>query len=379
MDQLLFSFNPLINYSINCCRYYQSQHSISVFEIHTFLLSKVWTNSRCIRNKRIPLSDSSIRIKQSKKQSHCLTCKSHSGAVGTDNPKWKELHTSAWEILYLQFSFGLYGTEAESMWRTEWTSHHSPSAHLTQPWEFKSHYHPDSHSLSCCPLGPFPTSPSRRVKTFTGVSDWTVPPLTDRLCGALAHFSLQDSDWLPRNTNAHSYTNAHILYLAPQPPVSRSHARVHLDSDPNWYGDVLTLHWRVLKRTCILIKMSSIVTLFFWCLCQEWDLPPPTQQCGAAVPPTARPYSGSSLRGKAQEEHATCHSPLMYLSPLLCGRLTPTQKPVFSLGTRAQVAGGGKVELQRWLSQFKSLKSQGEDTFSLTKNIQTTVWAVNIQ
>ncbi|CAB1427698.1 unnamed protein product [Pleuronectes platessa] len=72
--------------------------------------------------------------------------------------------------------------------------------------------------------------------------------------------------------------------------------------------------------------------------------------------------------GKAQEEGATCHSPLMHLSPLPCGRLTPTQKPLFSLGTRAQVAGGGKVELPRWLSQLRSSRSQGEDTLSLTGN-----------
>lgn len=67
-----------------------------------------------------------------------------------------------------------------------------------------------------------------------------------------------------------------------------------------------------------------------------------------------------------QEEHATCHCGLMYLSPPLCGRLTPTQKPVFSLSTRAQVAGGGKVELQQRLPQSKSSRSQGEDVLSVT-------------
>lgn len=81
--------------------------------------------------------------------------------------------------------------------------------------------------------------------------------------------------------------------------------------------------------------------------------------------------------GKHRKEYATCHSPLMYLSPLLCGRLTPTQKPVFSLSTRAQVAGGGKVELQQQLPQFKS-RSQGEDTLSLTKYTYTTVCSVDM-
>lgn len=71
---------------------------------------------------------------------------------------------------------------------------------------------------------------------------------------------------------------------------------------------------------------------------------------------------------EAQEEYATCHSRLMYLSPLLCGRLTPTQKPVFALSTRAQVAGGGKVELQQRLPPLKS-RSQVEDMLSLTKYI----------
>lgn len=65
--------------------------------------------------------------------------------------------------------------------------------------------------------------------------------------------------------------------------------------------------------------------------------------------------------GEAQEEHATCHSRLMYLSPLLCVRLTPTQKPVFSLSTRAQVAGGGKVELQQRLPHSGN---QGEDSLT---------------
>lgn len=81
----------------------------------------------------------------------------------------------------------------------------------------------------------------------------------------------------------------------------------------------------------------------------------------------------------AQEEHATCHSRLMYLSPLLCGRLTPTQKPVFSLSTRAQVAGGGKVELQQRLPQLKSSRSQGEDTLGLTKCVYSRASTVHIQ
>lgn len=81
--------------------------------------------------------------------------------------------------------------------------------------------------------------------------------------------------------------------------------------------------------------------------------------------------------GEAQEEYATCYSPLMYLGPLLCGRLTPTQKPVFSLSTRTQVAGGGKVELQQQLPQFKS-RSQGEDTLSLTKYTCSTVCTVDV-
>lgn len=62
----------------------------------------------------------------------------------------------------------------------------------------------------------------------------------------------------------------------------------------------------------------------------------------------------------------TCRC-LVFLGPPPGGRLTPTQTPVFSQSARAQVAAGGKVELQQQqLPQLNPSQSQGEDVFSLT-------------
>ena len=77
------------------------------------------------------------------------------------------------------------------------------------------------------------------------------------------------------------------------------------------------------------------------------------QHRGTAVLLGAQLQPWPLLRGNTGR---ACHlSPptLMYLHPLLWGRLTPTQKPVFSLSARAQVAGGSKVELQQRYPQFK--------------------------
>lgn len=52
-------------------------------------------------------------------------------------------------------------------------------------------------------------------------------------------------------------------------------------------------------------------------------------------------------------------------SPRRLGRLTPTQKPVFSLSARAQVAAGGEVVLQQRLPHFIR-GSHGEDMPSPT-------------
>lgn len=123
--------------------------------------------------------------------------------------------------------------EAESIQRTEWTSHPSPSVRLTQPRELTSHHHPGSRRPSYCPLRPFSTSPSGQLKTVSEGSDWTVPPLTDGRSGAVAHFRLQDSDWLPRYTNAHSYTNTNT-HKAPQPLLPLPRVRFRLRPGSVW-------------------------------------------------------------------------------------------------------------------------------------------------
>lgn len=88
-----------------------------------------------------------IPIPDSKPESHCLKIQT--------------------KVLYLQYRSDCKA--AESIQRTEWTSHHSPSDRLTQPWELTSHHHPASHRLlRYCPLCPLSSSPSRpRVKTLT--------------------------------------------------------------------------------------------------------------------------------------------------------------------------------------------------------------------
>lgn len=106
----------------------------------------------------------------------------------------------------------LHDREAVLIMRTEWTSRHSlPLVHLTQPWELTS-----PSRLQLLPPLPLPNQQQLAGKnSYLGILAKLFSPL--RRSVSFAHFRLQDSDWLPRYTNAHSYTNTDT-HIAPQTP-----------------------------------------------------------------------------------------------------------------------------------------------------------------
>lgn len=124
---------------------------------------------------------------------------------------------------------------------------------LSLPFLSTSHSLENSHHITIqanagwatAPSAPFLTSPSGRVKTVTGVlTERFLLCQTDRHSGAAAHYRLRLSDWLPRYTNAHSYTNTH---MAPQPPVYWDWDPDHIAQEVHLKSNFEVLSWRLCR------------------------------------------------------------------------------------------------------------------------------------
>lgn len=209
-----------------------------------------------------------------------------------------------------------------------------PPVRLTQPWEHTSHHHPGfrqqscSHNLSHCPPLPWSHKSQQTGLKRTGAF-------------LLSHTEAPSYIWgtriLRQMTLLHTYTQIHIYT---HNPSLQTHTA----------KDIQMCTYANTQLTCSKVYLYNwtflVMNLFPDGCVQDFPhLPWPLQ--GRAQLFHEQPHHIHALYcGETLEEYATCHSPLMHLAPLLCGRLTPTQKPLFSRSTRAQVAGGGKVELQ---------------------------------
>lgn len=185
----------------------------------------------------------------------------------------------------------------ESIERTNWTSHRSPYFCLTQPSE-----HTSPSRLTQAELLPPPLpllNQSQRAGKNSYSRLWLNRYSSHRHSGTVAHFRLQDSDWLPCYANANSYTNTHI---ALQPPFSHS---------------LETCTHCMFKKKCIWNYISRCSScLFLMSLSRKIFTPP--------QPPTHPHLHGSVVQlfhqqpnhihapycGEA-EEYATCHSRLI--------------------------------------------------------------------